>query len=145
MGTCMPFSIAAKLIYPEKTVVAVVGDSAFGFSAMEIETAVRYKINYVIIILNNNGIFYGEEDLDENANALTIAPTTLSPSFHYEKMAEMMNKKGYFVKTHAELEKALTEAFEKKNQFCIINVKIDPAGSKKPQEFAWLSKEAPKL
>ncbi len=97
MGTCIPFAIAAKLTDPKKPVIAIVGDSAFGFSAMEVETAMRFKIPFIVIILNNNGIFYGEEELDAKADALTIAPTTLSPQFHYEKMAEMGNKKGYFV------------------------------------------------
>lgn len=40
----MPYALAAKVVYPEKPVVAIVGDSAFGFSCMEIETAVRYNL-----------------------------------------------------------------------------------------------------
>lgn len=53
----MPFSIAAKIVNPDKPVVAVVGDSAFGFSAMELETATRYNLPLIVIILNNNGIY----------------------------------------------------------------------------------------
>lgn len=80
MGVGMPFCIAAKVVYPTRPVVAIVGDSAFGFSAMEIETAIRYKLPYTIIILNNNGLFFGgaSEEHDEEANALTIAPTNLT-------------------------------------------------------------------
>ncbi len=57
MGIGMPFALAAKAVHPEKLVVAIVGDSAFGFSAMEIETATRYKLPFIVIILNNNGIY----------------------------------------------------------------------------------------
>lgn len=57
MGIGMPFSIAAKIVNPDKPVVAVVGDSAFGFSAMELETATRYNLPLIVIILNNNGIY----------------------------------------------------------------------------------------
>jgi len=80
MGVGMPFSIAAKIVYPTRPVVAIVGDSAFGFSGMEIETAIRYKLPYVIIILNNNGLFFGgaSEEPEEDANALSIPPTTLT-------------------------------------------------------------------
>ena len=61
MGIGLPSSIAAKIVYPNKQIFAILGDSAFGFSAMEIETCTRYKLPVVIIILNNNGIFFGVE------------------------------------------------------------------------------------
>ena len=57
MGVGFAFSLAAKVVCPKKRVVLVTGDSAFGFSAMEIETAMRYKLPFVIVIINNNGIF----------------------------------------------------------------------------------------
>lgn len=57
MGIGIPFCIAAKIAHPNKPVVAVVGDSAFGFSAMELDTATRYNLPLIIIILNNNGIY----------------------------------------------------------------------------------------
>ncbi len=57
MGIGIPFSIAAKIVNPTKPVIAIVGDSAFGFSAMELETATRYNLPLIVIILNNNGIY----------------------------------------------------------------------------------------
>ena len=57
MGVGIPFVLAAKAVYPNKTVIGILGDSAFGFSAMEIETLTRYNLPAVIIIINNNGIY----------------------------------------------------------------------------------------
>lgn len=57
MGLGIPFCVAAKIVNPTKPVVAVMGDSAFGFSALELDTATRYNLPLVVIILNNNGIY----------------------------------------------------------------------------------------
>ena len=57
MGLGIPFCVAAKIVNPTKPVVAVMGDSAFGFSALELDTATRYNLPLIVIILNNNGIY----------------------------------------------------------------------------------------
>lgn len=62
MGVGIPFCIAAKLAYPDRPVIGIVGDSAFGFSGMEIDTAVRYQIPFVLFIINNNGIMVGTDE-----------------------------------------------------------------------------------
>lgn len=63
MGVGLGFAIAAamwcKSYAPEKRVICVEGDSAFGFSGMEIETMFRYKLPIIIIVVNNNGIYGG--------------------------------------------------------------------------------------
>ena len=59
MGVGFGFAIAAQGLSPSQKVVMVVGDSAFGFSGMEIETACRYKLPLKVIIINNNGITSG--------------------------------------------------------------------------------------
>lgn len=63
MGVGPGFAIAAALwcrdFAPSKKVICVEGDSAFGFSGMEVETMVRYKLPVVIIVVNNNGIYSG--------------------------------------------------------------------------------------
>lgn len=64
MGVGFGFAIAAQALYPKKKVVMVVGDSAFGFSGMEVETAVRYGMPLKVIVLNNNGITQGTESID---------------------------------------------------------------------------------
>ena len=59
MGIGIPFALAAKAVNPKKRVVLVIGDSAFGFSGMELETCQRYNLPITVIIINNNGIFNG--------------------------------------------------------------------------------------
>lgn len=63
MGVGLGYAIAAAATFPEKKIVAVEGDSAFGFSGMEVEVACRYNLNIVFIILNNNGIYRGSIEL----------------------------------------------------------------------------------
>ena len=69
MGVGLGFAIAAALVHPNRRVVCVEGDSAFGFSGMELETACRYKLPITFVIINNNGIYGG---LDTGTRA---APT----------------------------------------------------------------------
>lgn len=75
MGVGPGFAIAAALYcrdrYPGKRVICVEGDSAFGFSGMELETMVRYKLPITIVIVNNNGIYGGfdQETFDAIRNA----------------------------------------------------------------------------
>jgi 2-hydroxyacyl-CoA lyase 1 len=58
-------------------VFAIVGDSAFGFSALELETATRYQIPFVVLIINNNGLFMGIEELPTNPKDIGV--TNLNP------------------------------------------------------------------
>ena len=82
MGVGMPFAIAAKLHYNTKQVFAIVGDSAFGFSAMELETATRYKLPFAVLIINNNGLFSGIDELPEKTTDISF--TNLNPGSKYE-------------------------------------------------------------
>ena len=140
MGIGFPFALAAKAVHPEKKVVLVIGDSAFGFSAMELETAQRYGLNMTVIIINNNGIFSGVYELDHKDGNASIPVNGLSPTAKYELMGDAFGGKGYRVSTPEELEKALEEPMNEDN-LSVINVLIDPAGMKKAQEFMWLTKD----
>jgi 2-hydroxyacyl-CoA lyase 1 len=64
MGVGLGFAIAASVVHPGRRVVAVEGDSAFGFSGMEVETACRYRLPITFVIINNNGIGGGFSELD---------------------------------------------------------------------------------
>ncbi|XP_055871130.1 2-hydroxyacyl-CoA lyase 1-like [Biomphalaria glabrata] len=149
MGVGVGFAIAAAIYcrdyWPNKRVVCVQGDSAFGFSGMEIETIARYHLPVVIIIFNNNGISYGiKEDTWENAKKagdlfITIPPTSLQPNTRYEKLIEAFGGKGYFAKTKEELRESLQSALKDQTP-SIINVMIDPGAQRKTQEFFWLTK-----
>jgi len=81
MGIGLPFALAAKAVHPSKRVVLVIGDSAFGFSGMELETCQRYNLPITVIIINNNGIFTGVQSIDAKKDGINSVPVTgLSPS-----------------------------------------------------------------
>jgi 2-hydroxyacyl-CoA lyase 1 len=140
MGVGLGFAIAAQVANKDKRVVLVIGDSAFGFSGMELETMCRYKLPIIVIVINNNGIFTGVEAISSEDDALSIPITALVPEAKYEMMADAFGGVGHCAKTPEEIATALTAAL-KDDKVHLINVAIDPYGAKKPQEFVWLTKE----
>ena len=94
MGIGFPFALAAQVVHPKKQVIMVMGDSAFGFSAMELETLQRYNLPVKIIIINNNGIAQGVEEIDRSGDPQNIPVTALSPTARYELMAQCFDGKG---------------------------------------------------
>ncbi|CAG8599083.1 12893_t:CDS:2, partial [Acaulospora colombiana] len=117
MGVGMGFAIAARVYYPNKRVVGIVGDSAFGFSAMEIETAVRANLPLIIIIINNNGIYHGLDTQAYNITPVNNLPSTaLLPDIRYDLIADATGGKGYFVRTPKELGDALDDALKEENK-----------------------------
>ncbi|KAJ1879460.1 hypothetical protein H4R99_006652 [Coemansia sp. RSA 1722] len=140
MGVGLGFAIAAQLHYPDSHVVAIVGDSAFGFSAMELETAVRCHLPLVIIVINNNGIYFGldKDEYDTLEQQGNLPATALTPDIRYEMFAEAVGGKGYLVKTPEELATAVQQALDYKG-LSLINCLIKPGGYQK-LDFAWMSK-----
>ncbi|EEB05683.2 oxalyl-CoA decarboxylase [Schizosaccharomyces japonicus yFS275] len=138
MGLGMGYSIATALANPNHRVVSVFGDSAFGFSAMEVETAIRNKLNIIIIILNNNGIYHGlDADSYKDLEEKNQLPTTaLSVATRYDAICQACGGQGFFVQTEQELKDALTTAW-KTNNVSLINVMIDPE-SKMKLIFNWM-------
>ena len=92
MGVGMGYAIAAA-VESGKPVVAVEGDSAFGFSGMELETICRYQLPIVTVILNNGGVYKGDEVNHESSDP---APTRLSHSSRYEQLIEAFGGHGYY-------------------------------------------------
>ncbi|HJP41095.1 MAG TPA: oxalyl-CoA decarboxylase [Dehalococcoidia bacterium] len=135
MGVGLGQAIAATLVHPDKKVVCVEGDSAFGFSGMEFETASRYALPITFIIINNNGITGGPEKIHPDS----VPPNAYTPNAHYEKIAEAFGCKGYFVTKPNELRPALEEAFADSKP-TIVNVMINTQASRKPQQFGWLTR-----
>jgi 2-hydroxyacyl-CoA lyase 1 len=135
MGVGLGQAIAAAAVHPDKKVVCVEGDSAFGFSGMEVETAARYGMNITFIIINNNGIGGGPDTLD----ATKVPPSAYTPSAHYEKMAEIYGGKGFFVTEPSQLRPALEEAMATEKP-SIVNIMINARSQRKPQQFAWLTR-----
>ena len=123
MGIGMGYSVGAAIV-SGLPVVAIEGDSAFGFSGMELETVCRYQLPITTIIFNNNGIYKGS---DPNLNPklkTDVAVSAFVKGARYDKMIEAFGGVGYHVTTPAELTKALTEAIAA-GKPALINAVID--------------------
>jgi oxalyl-CoA decarboxylase len=126
MGIGMGYAIAAA-VETGKPVVAIEGDSAFGFSGMEIETICRYRLPVTVVILNNGGVYRGDEAAPGTAApASDPAPTVLNARARHELLAEAFGGKGYHVASPSELRAALTEAIGSGIP-SIIDCELDPA------------------
>jgi 2-hydroxyacyl-CoA lyase 1 len=137
MGVGMGFAIAAATVHPDRPVVAVEGDSGFGFSGMEVETMCRYKMPVKIVILNNGGIGGG---MDELPTDKPIPAPILTPRARYDLLMEAFGGRGFLVEDPKDLRATLDEAMAFDGP-AIVNVLIDPKAGRKPQQFAWLTKE----
>jgi len=121
MGIGMGFSVAAAVV-TGKPVIAVEGDSAFGFSGMEVETICRYNLPICVIVFNNNGIYRG---IDTNGSGgADVAPTVFVKNARYDLMMQAFGGVGVHATTPAELAKALTEAVAS-GKPTLINAVID--------------------
>lgn len=164
MGVGMGYSIAAFAAYnlPQSTlqsgkrkkIVALEGDSALGFSAMEIETMQRHKMPILIYVMNNSGVYHGdtanvkdwellqkqttsdEAGLDVAGEKKGLRSTSLWYETRYEKLAEMVGGRGFFVRTEEELANATTESFQEQEKVCVVNVVVEP-GIGQSIGFAW--------
>ncbi len=123
MGIGMGYAIGAA-VTSGKPVVAIEGDSAFGFSGMEIETICRYDLPICIVVFNNNGVYRGT-DVNPTGGK-DVAPTVFVKGARYDKMIEAFGGIGCNATTPAELTKALTEAIASRKP-TLINAVIDEA------------------
>ena len=122
MGIGMGYAIGAAVVSGEP-VVAIEGDSAFGFSGMEIETVCRYHLPIVTVVFNNGGIYRGD-DVNRTGGA-DPAPTILMKQARYEKLIEAFGGVGYNALDPHGLAKALTDALAS-GKPALINCAIDP-------------------
>lgn len=170
MGIGLGYAIAAHAAYNStppsatsgppgrKKIIALEGDSAFGFSAMEVETMARYEMDILIFIMNNSGVYHGDSNdaqewtqLQQSTTATwqshppsRLAPrdqhpglrsTSLGFEIGYEKLAQMSGGLGFLVRTPAELERATEEGWRSR-KVCVVNVIIE-AGKGGKLEFGW--------
>jgi 2-hydroxyacyl-CoA lyase 1 len=135
MGVGLGFAIAAAVVHPEKKVVAVEGDSAFGFSGMEVEVACRYQLPITFIVINNNGIGGGVDEIDP----ARVPPSVYTPRARYERVIEAFGGRGFFVEKPSELGPALSQALADPGP-TLVNVMIAPRADRKPQKFQWLTR-----
>ncbi|WP_048439909.1 oxalyl-CoA decarboxylase [Caenimonas sp. SL110] len=120
MGIGMGFAVAAA-VTTGKPVIAIEGDSAFGFSGMEVETICRYNLPVCVIVFNNNGVYKGT---DVNPTGGDPAPTVFVKGARYEMMMQAFGGVGVVANNPQELEKALTEAIAS-GKPTLINAIID--------------------
>jgi len=121
MGIGMGFSIGAAVTMG-KQVVAVEGDSAFGFSGMEVETICRYDLPVCIVVFNNNGVYKGT-DVNPTGGR-DAAPTVFVKGARYDRMMEAFGGIGRHATTPEELGAALREAIAS-GKPTLINAVID--------------------
>lgn len=161
MGVGLGYAIAAHCAYnlpdqegyaetssttSRKKIVCLEGDSAFGFSMAEVETMARYRMDVLIFVLNNGGIYHGDcaeanewlglqAATNDSSAKEGLRSTSLGWEVGYEKMAEMCGGKGFLVRTPEELEKATEEGF-KADMPVVVNIIIE-SGHESKLEFAW--------
>jgi 2-hydroxyacyl-CoA lyase 1 len=135
MGVGFGFAVAAAVVQQERPVVSVTGDSAFGFSGMELETICRYELPITTIVLNNGGIGGGFDDWPADR---ALPPSALSRTARYEKVCEAFGGQGYYVEDPADLRPTLDKAISS-GKPSVVHVLIAARADRKPQEFHWKS------
>lgn len=164
MGVGMGYAIAAHIAYnglgsqpgeaqvgpsglqgaSKKKIVCLEGDSAFGFSAMEVETMARYGMDVLIFVINNGGVYHGDADSRarwEELQQSTLSPgsgptspsegganpglrsTSLSFGTAYQNLATMVGGLGIEARTIAEVERATREGWAC-GKVCVVNVLV---------------------
>lgn len=121
MGFAVPASLAVQLALPDLRPLVIVGDGAFQMTGMELATAVRYHLNPIVLVLNNYG--YGTERpmLDGKFNDVS--------SWLYSRIPQVLDAgRGFDIHTEEELASAWTEARIYTEDFCILDIHLDPKG-----------------
>jgi len=119
LGFAVPASLGAQSALPDARPLVLVGDGAFQMTGMELSTAVRYGLNPIVIVLNNQG--YGTERpmLDGKFNDVL--------TWQYSRIPEVLGAgRGFEIWTEDELETALQESRSHTESFCILDVHLDP-------------------
>jgi len=123
LGSGPGYAMAAKLAHPDRQVVLLSGDGAFGFSAMEFDTMVRHRIP-VVCVVGNNGIWALEKHPMQKMLGLSVA-ADLGPATRYDRVVEALGGHGRLVERPDQIRPALDRAFESGLPAC-INVMCDP-------------------
>ena len=121
MGIGMGFAVAAAVVSKQQ-VIAIEGDSAFGFSGMEAETICRYNLPVCVVIMNNNGVYRGDEV--NPTGGKDPSPLVFVKDARYEMLMQAFGGVGVHVTTPAELRAAMEEAVRSRSP-TLINAVID--------------------
>ncbi|KAL7273416.1 hypothetical protein RUND412_003732 [Rhizina undulata] len=164
MGVGLGYAIAAEIAYnhtfeasspgaTKKRVIALEGDSAFGFSLAEVETMSRFHLPIIMIVMNNGGVYHGISDntegykdsweKDERRGNVGLPSTALGFETDYSKLAEALGGRGWIARAEEELIDAVRGAWREQGP-AVVDVRMrSGAGGK--LEFAWLGKKEAKL
>lgn len=135
MGMSMGSAVGAA-VATGKSVCAIVGDSAFGFSGMDFSTICRFRLPVTVCVFNNGGIYNGiGEPLDKTSDP---APTTLDVNARYDKLGEAFGARTYYVTTPSEYEAALKEALASKAP-ALIDVQLAADAGKESGHIGYLN------
>src|SRR5205814_3488101 len=119
MGFAVPASIGAQLANPKLRPLVLVGDGAFQMTGLELATSARYKLNPVVVVLNNRG--YGTERHIQDGPYNDVWP------WHYSRLPEVLGAgRGWVVETEEQLDRALNETRRWPESFCLLDVALAP-------------------
>jgi acetolactate synthase-1/2/3 large subunit len=124
LGTGPGYALAAKLAHPERQVVLLLGDGAFGFAGMEFDTLARHGVN-VVAVMGNNGIWALEKHPMEFLYGYSVA-ADLRPATRYDQVVQALGCHGELVERPADVVPALERAFAA-GRPALVNVLTDPA------------------
>jgi oxalyl-CoA decarboxylase len=139
MGVGMGYCVAAA-VATRQQVIAIEGDSAFGFSGMEVETICRYNLPVCIVVMNNNGVYKGT---DVDPTGRDPAPTVFVKGARYDRIAEAFGGVGVNAKTPAELRTAMEAAIGSRKP-TLINAVIDETAGTESGRITSLNPSAAK-
>ena len=135
MGMGMGSAVGAA-VATGKSVVAVEGDSAFGFSGMDFSTICRFNLPVTVVILNNGGIYNGVGvNMSGDGDP---APTTLNVNARYDKLGDAFGAKTYYVTTPEQLTEALKESIASKRP-ALIDVQLAADAGKESGHIGYLN------
>jgi thiamine pyrophosphate-dependent acetolactate synthase large subunit-like protein len=137
MGVGLGNAIAAAIVHPDRPVIHLSGDSAIGFSGMEMETLVRYNLPVKIVVLNNGGIGPGMPEIPSNP-MMNLKPNALIYGARYDKVMDAFGGKGFFVEDPKKIRGALDEAMAHRGP-ALVNIVISQNSARKEQQFRWHS------
>jgi len=140
MGIGMGFSVAAAVVSGEP-VIAIEGDSAFGFSGMEVETICRYNLPVCVVIFNNNGVYRGT-DVNPTGGP-DVAPTVFVKGARYDMLMQAFGGVGVHATTPAQLRQAMEEAIRSRKT-TLINAVIDETAGTESGRITSLNPSAKK-
>ncbi len=140
MGIGMGFAVAAA-VETGHPVIAIEGDSAFGFSGMEVETICRYNLPVCIVVMNNNGVYKGTDTNPRGGP--DVAPTVFVKGARYDMLMTAFGGVGVHATTPAELRKAMEEALRSRKP-TLINAVIDETAGTESGRITSLNPQAAK-